>query len=82
MTQTIRIRPETRRQLEALAKSESTTMTRLMDKVVDAYRRKRFLEATNDAFATLRQNPKLWEQEQRERKEWDATLADGTKDDE
>ena len=82
MTQTIRIRPDTRRKLEALAKSESTTMTRLMDKVVDAYRRQRFLESTNAAFATLRQNPKLWEQEQKERKEWDATLDDGTKDDE
>jgi hypothetical protein len=82
MTQTIRIRPDTRRKLEALAKSESTTMTRLMDKVVDAYRRQRFLEATNAAFAMLRQNPKLWEQEQKERKEWDATLDDGTKDDE
>ena len=81
MPQTIRIRPETRRKLEVLAKSESTTMTRLLDKAVDAYRRQQFLEATNAAFAALRRNPKLWEQEQKERQEWDATLDDGTKDD-
>jgi hypothetical protein len=80
MPQTIRIRPETRRKLEVIAKSESTTMTSLLDKMVDAYRRQRFLEATNAAFAALRRNPKLWEQEQKERQEWDATLDDGTKD--
>jgi hypothetical protein len=80
MPQTIRIRPETRRQLELIAQSESTTMTRLLDKMVDAYRRQRFLHATNAAFAALRRHPKLWEQELHERQEWDATLNDGIKD--
>jgi hypothetical protein len=82
MGQTIRIRPETRLKLEGIAKAESTTMTKVLDKVVDAYRRQRMLEETNSAFADLKKDSKLWEQEQKERREWDAAMGDGLKDDE
>lgn len=81
MPQTIRIKPETRKRLESMAKAESTTMTRLLDKAVEAYRRQHFLEETNAAFAALRKNPELWKHEQKERRQWDATLSDGIKDD-
>jgi hypothetical protein len=81
MPQTIRIRPETRQKLAILAKSESSTMTKILDKVVEAYRRQRFLESVNADFARLRKNPKLWDQELKERAEWDSTLSDGMKDD-
>lgn len=80
MPQTIRIKPETRVKLEVIARAESTTMTKMLDKLVDAYRRERVLEETNAAFAALKNNPKAWEHEQKERREWDATLADGLKD--
>ena len=81
MPQTIRIRPETRLKLEHIAKAEATTMTKVLDKVVDAYRRQRMLEETNAAFATLKGNSRLWEQEQKERRAWDSAMGDGLKDD-
>jgi hypothetical protein len=79
MPQTIRIKPETRQKLQMIAKEESTPMTKMLDRVVDAYQRQKLLEATNAAYAALRANPKAWEQELAERRLWDATLSDGLK---
>ena len=50
-------------------------------KTVEAYRRRRFLEENNRAFAALRANPKTWKTEQAEREAWDMTLADGLEED-
>ncbi len=36
-----------------------------------------FWEKTNRAYAALKANPRAWEQEQEERREWEATLQDG-----
>jgi hypothetical protein len=46
-------------------------------KAVEAYRRQRFLEESNRAFAALRTDPETWKTEQAEREAWDMTLADG-----
>lgn len=35
------------------------------------------IEETNRAYATLRSDPKAWEEELRERALWDETLSDG-----
>ena len=52
-------------------------MQALLDEAVEALRRKRFLEATNDAFARLRKNGAAWTAVEGERRAWDATLLDG-----
>ena len=52
-------------------------MTEILDKAIEAYRRARFLAGLNEDFAALRQNRAAWEEEQQERRAWDATLADG-----
>ena len=44
---------------------------------IEALRRKRFLEATNDAFARLRMDGAAWAALDAERKEWEGTLLDG-----
>ena len=80
MPQTIRIKPETRLKLEIIARAESTPMTKMLDKVVDAYRRQRFIEDANRAYAALRQDSKAWQEELEERRKWDATLSDGLED--
>jgi hypothetical protein len=51
-------------------------MSVILDKAIEAYRRKRFLEQLSEDFARLRRDPALWEEELAERKLWDATLAD------
>ena len=42
-----------------------------------AARRKKLIQASNEAYAKLRRNPKAWKEELEERALWDATLADG-----
>ncbi len=52
-------------------------MQAILDKTIEEYRRRVFLEEVNKAYATLRQNPDAWAEVEKERAEWDATLADG-----
>jgi hypothetical protein len=40
-------------------------------------RRRKILEATNEAFATLKADKSLWSEELAEGKLWENTLADG-----
>ena len=74
---TVRISREMQVALKALASAEGMPMQELLEKAIEDYRRKRMLEAGNEAYAALRKNPKAWEQELAERRLWESTLADG-----
>lgn len=78
---TVRINPETHDKLRQISEAADETMTTMLDKAIDAYHRRVFLERANEAFARLRANKKAWKEELAERKAWEATLADGLKDD-
>jgi predicted transcriptional regulator len=77
---TVRISRSTHAELRALAEETDESMTEILDKAIDLYRRKRFLDGLNADFAALRQNKAAWEEELAERDSWDATLADGLED--
>lgn len=49
----------------------------MVDKAMELYRRRRFLETVNAAYTPLRQNTETWATVERERSEWDAVLGDG-----
>jgi hypothetical protein len=49
--------------------------------MVEEYRRRRFLEDLNDAYAKLRTDSGAWREFQSERAQWDA-LSDGLPDEE
>ncbi len=76
-TATVRISDETRRTLRELAARRGGSMQAVLDEAVEEYRRRRFLDEANAAFAALRANRKAWEDEMEERRAWDNTLADG-----
>jgi len=61
--------------------SEMTEMTNDAYKAAELHRRQLFLERTNNAFAALKSNRKVWKEEQEERAVWDTALLDGLKDD-
>ncbi len=63
--------------LKELSEQEGASMQSLLDRAVELLRRAIFLAQTNAAFAALRENPKAWQQEQRERALWDHALSDG-----
>lgn len=71
-----RISESTREVLRKLAVESGEPMQAILDKAVEMYRRQRFLEESNRAFAVLRANPEAWRAEQAEREAWDTTFAD------
>jgi predicted transcriptional regulator len=77
---TVRIREETKIILQELAAQTGKPMQTILDLAIEEYRRQRFLQEANEAYATLRKNPKAWKAELSERQEWDATVADDQED--
>lgn len=76
-SQTVRISPRAHRSLKELCELTGQAMPAILDRAIEEYRRRQFLEGLSADFAALRQDPKVWQQELDERAEWDATLSDG-----
>ena len=73
----VRISRDAHAVLRQLAHQEGVSLQALLDKAVENYRRRLFLEKANAAYETLRADKVRWNEELAERREWDATLADG-----
>jgi hypothetical protein len=74
---TVRISETSHRVLKELAEQTRQTMMDVLDKALDAYRRKVFYEQMNAGYTELRGDPQAWAEHLAERKLWDATLLDG-----
>lgn len=72
--------PRTFAALTELAKAMGEPMEMVLEHAVEDYRRRDFLDDLNADFAALRNDPWAREEEQRERKAWDVTLADESAD--
>ena len=73
---TVRVTRKTWEALRETAARTGMTMQEILDKSIEEYRRKRFLEETNNAFQVLKDCPAKWEEELRERRLWDQPFAD------
>lgn len=78
--ETVRIKPATHAKLREIAAATGRTMPEVLEEAVEALRRQRILNATNEAYAKLKADPKAWAAELAEREAWDATTADGLGD--
>ena len=78
---TVRISPAAHDALRELAARSGEPMQTVLDRAIESYRRRRFLEDLNAAFLALREDPGAWAAELAEREAWDATLADGLDED-
>lgn len=74
---TVRISEETGRVLREIASREGKSLQAVLDAAIEAYRRHRFLQDANKAYAALREKSGDWKAEKEERKRWEATLLDG-----
>lgn len=74
---TVRISESTRALLRTLAEAEDSPMQAVLARALECYRRQRFLERTNDAYAEVQKDPRAWAEVERERDIWDRALADG-----
>lgn len=77
---TVRINPKTYIMLRHLAEQSGEPMQSILGKAIELYRRESFLQKANLAFADLRKDPQAWEEELKERQDWDLTLSDDLKD--
>jgi len=73
----VRISRDAHAVLRQLAHQEGLSLQALLDRAVENYRRRLFLEKANAAYTTLRADKAQWDEELAERGEWDATLTDG-----
>jgi hypothetical protein len=74
---TVRISSNAHESLREIAQADHEPMQSVLDKAIEEYRRKRFLEDLNRAYAELRVDQEAWKEEEAERRLWDQTLADG-----
>lgn len=63
-----------------LSVQEQLSIEAILAKAIEYYRRQSVLNQANQAFAQLKQNPQVWQQELEERVVWEATLSDGLKE--
>jgi hypothetical protein len=76
-TPTVPISEAGHRVLQELAEQTGQTMMEVLDKALDAYRRKVFFEGLQADYAALKADPEAWADELAERKLWETTLMDG-----
>ena len=81
MATMIRVSVGTRETIRELSAETGDSMHGVVDKAIEAYRRRVLLDRANAAFAALRDDPEAWREELEERAVWDATLADGLEGD-
>jgi hypothetical protein len=76
-TAMMRVRKDIHDTLHSIAEKEDVSMQDVLARALESYRRQRFLEDTNRAFAALRADPASWESMQQEQKVFAGTLMDG-----
>ena len=79
-SQIVRIDEKSHKVLRELADVDRCSMQEVLARALEEYRRIRFLREANTAYGALRQNAKLWKEEEKERFAWDATRGDGGSD--
>ncbi len=79
-TRSIPVAEDTQMMLEELARLDSVPMSDVLAHAVEMYWGRRINEASNEAYAALKADPKVWQELQHEQSEWDVTLTDGLDD--
>ena len=80
VTEVIRIDREAALKLRALSTRLNTPQQEVLAAAIETYRRQCLLNATNAAFAALRNDPQAWKEELGERADWELATADGTQE--
>ncbi len=73
----VRVSETTHKALQALSSKEGKTMQDIIDKAIEDYRRKNFLEGLSQDFQALQEDPEAWKEHEEEMALWDNTLQDG-----
>ncbi len=77
---TVRIDPRAHIILRHIAEQSKESMQSTLTKAIELYRRQTFLKKANLAFAAMRKDPEIWQEELKEREEWDSALLDNMRE--
>lgn len=72
---TVRISQDAKAVLQRMAQQTGRPMQAVLDEAVELYRRQRFLDEANAAFAALKADEEAWAAERAERDAWDAATS-------
>ena len=78
---TVRVDDETHAVLREVARFEGLSMQDLLKKVLEEYRRRSILEATNRAYGAIRERKRDRGELDGEREAWNGILTDGLEED-
>jgi hypothetical protein len=73
----VRVSESTHETLRSLSSREGKSMQDIIDKAIEDYRRKAFLEGLSNDYRALQQNTEAWKEHMEEIALWDNTLMDG-----
>lgn len=82
MPSNVRVTDNTWKTLRKIATQAGESMQVILEKAVEDYRRKMLLEEANKAYLALKNDPEAWQDEKKERLEWDDTLKDNLEENE
>lgn len=77
---TVRVTETTHHALQDLSSQSGESMTAIIERAVDLYRREQILAQANAAWSTLMQDPESRADFEAEDAVWDATVGDGLED--
>lgn len=77
MSTTVRIGKETHNRLCRLSEQTGISQKDLLEEAIEELERKRFFDALDEAYSSLREDEQAWAEEKRERELWANTLGDG-----
>ncbi len=73
----VRVSENTHQLLRSLSTQEGRPMQDIIDRAIENYRRRAFLEGLSSDFRLLRSDAEAWKEHEEETALWDATLLDG-----
>ncbi len=77
MAQTARISPRTDAIIQEMAALTGKSKVEVIELALEIYRRSERMRLMNEGYERLRSNQESWNEELKEREEWEGTLTDG-----
>ena len=78
---TVRVNRQTYNEIKDLADKQNKNMQNIIDLAIKQYKKIQYFQELNLSFSRLKEDKEAWDEEKKERKMWDLTLADGLHDD-
>lgn len=80
MSKILRVSEEAYSKLHQIALKSGSSKQEILDQALQNLERENILKQANEAYAAVKKDPKLWQEQQEELALWETSLADGLED--